>query len=1065
MEVFQQFSNIPKCRLTKRLAEFAATGPAFDIFGTLDRLRERVSEEVKYIPLIFPEYTPHDEPNHLGRLFDLADRMLGDAVVDNLNRAELFVLCACLYGHDWGMAVSKDERDFITKGLSPDNRDFWTLPDEDNRLRLFIADRGLDYDDIRANGLPDPLWADYVRETHPFRSGERVRHYFHDIDDGLGRAAMRVCIGHGVDFAILDDRGHFPEEAIVLGQKIDLVAIAIYVRLIDLFDIARDRTPYTVWKFVAPRNKHSQMEWAKHRALDPVVCDSFQGGRRLIVRGSTDSHDVWAACEDLRDYCESQLRQANDRLAKSPAQYHLNLFYIDWHVEADGFKPISLRFEFDRGSMFKILSDEIYEGDTHVFLRELLQNSIDAIRVRQEIQPADTTVQGVIRVKVDHHDNGDVDVTWTDNGVGMDEYIIKNYLTVAGRSYFRSDDFLNLGLKIDPISRFGIGILSCFMVASEIEITTTRDSVASRKRQAFRLTIPDVERRIRIDEITYSPANVGTIVKVHIKSDRLDDDLAVTEYLAEIAGFVEYPILVAEQGITTAIISPYYDDKELYLFEAADQVRKLHLGIDFDAYFEAEDVALARKYFTQESFVIEHSTKLASAGYQGTVTCLITNSDVVDIGIYEDSFHLCTNDEDWVVIALRDPARSKLVYLNGILVSNALHNVVDSKTKAGYVLRVNITKPKEINVDRKSFKDMEEWYRSITTERDFILTEAWQVTTKQLAIAEQFYSLGKYCVERHVPPQPIANVLRGDMPVALLTARGKLTYALWSSLAERDIWTPIVRTDSGEYMESVLSGDVRPKPLSNWQGNLLIQGFGSAYMTRYDKILDVVMKRDRYIHRYIAVEPRINHHTPPGVMVWVPKSATASVPKIDEDFVSGLTDNAELIADIDLDLLPVSRPVYCRIVGFSQPKFAVRIGSDYLLNIGHRLARLILITDLRVTLGLLNCDAELRDQLADYLGGVGNWSFIEKLETLLFLAQKAGIGCHTGRFKLCLGDFWDPIPLFHFDTYSELNPRFGLPLENCEWPTTPTPRLAAKPKARKPKPKSPHTPTPHRHTP
>lgn len=73
---------------------------------------------------------------------------------------------------------------------------------------------------------------------------------------------------------------------------------------------------------------------------------------------------------------------------------------------------------------------------------------------------------GIIEANIVHEANGDAIVKfWCDNGIGMDEYVVSNYLAKVGRSYYGSKDFKILGLKMDPISRFGIGILSCFTVA------------------------------------------------------------------------------------------------------------------------------------------------------------------------------------------------------------------------------------------------------------------------------------------------------------------------------------------------------------------------------------------------------------------------------------------------------------------------------------------------------------------------------------------------------------------------------------------------------------------------
>src|SRR5262249_46312407 len=153
-----------------------------------------------------------------------------------------------------------------------------------------------------------------------------------------------------------------------------------YVRLVDLFDIADDRTPYAIWRFVAPENPASKMEWNKHRALSPVTFPVYDDGRCVRFDGQTLDPEVWAELEDLRRYCEEQITGTMNLLARHPDPRHrLDLRKLEWRVVAEGFRPINIRFEFDRRRMFEILADEIYQGDSHIFLRELLQNSIDAI--------------------------------------------------------------------------------------------------------------------------------------------------------------------------------------------------------------------------------------------------------------------------------------------------------------------------------------------------------------------------------------------------------------------------------------------------------------------------------------------------------------------------------------------------------------------------------------------------------------------------------------------------------------------------------------------------------------
>lgn len=450
---------------------------AFDYWGAFKRLREVVSAQTGEMKVLFPEFTPHDESHHLARLFGIADKLLGAERYQQMNAAELFLLACGLYAHDWGMAVGPTEIDYLRSYASgPLNAEVFTpLDDEAENLRKFMAQQGVrTIDTANLPAISDEQLGLYVRKTHAWRSGIRAREFFKAEGSGIPQAVQRVCEGHWLDFTELDDERRFSAQLGVLGHTVNLRAIALYVRLVDLFDIADDRTPYAIWRFVTPHNGVSKMEWNKHRALSPVTFPSYGDGRCVRFDGSTADPEVWAELEDLRHYCEEQITGSMDLLARHPDDRHkLDLRRLEWEISADRFKPVNIRFEFHRQRMFDILADEIYQGDSYVFLRELLQNSIDAIRMRRELIQQRAASSGrrsnpglgfddAIYFDVQHGEDGNVMVQCRDYGIGMDEYIVRNYLSLAGVSYYQSDEFKHLGLSMDPISRFGIGILKLF---------------------------------------------------------------------------------------------------------------------------------------------------------------------------------------------------------------------------------------------------------------------------------------------------------------------------------------------------------------------------------------------------------------------------------------------------------------------------------------------------------------------------------------------------------------------------------------------------------------------------
>jgi molecular chaperone HtpG len=117
-------------------------------------------------------------------------------------------------------------------------------------------------------------------------------------------------------------------------------------------------------------------------------------------------------------------------------------------------------------------------GDTDVALRELLQNSIDACLLRQAQEKKwGNPYIPVINVKY-YTEDGEEILEVDDNGTGMDHYIIDKYYSNIGSSFYKSIDFYNLkaesNAEFTPTSRFGIGILSCFMVADTLCVDTKR---------------------------------------------------------------------------------------------------------------------------------------------------------------------------------------------------------------------------------------------------------------------------------------------------------------------------------------------------------------------------------------------------------------------------------------------------------------------------------------------------------------------------------------------------------------------------------------------------------------
>ncbi|MEU9643982.1 HSP90 family protein [Streptomyces sp. NPDC048188] len=119
-------------------------------------------------------------------------------------------------------------------------------------------------------------------------------------------------------------------------------------------------------------------------------------------------------------------------------------------------------FQVDLRGLVDLLSHHLYSSP-RVYLRELLQNAVDALTARHRLEPAAPAGAFGIRLYAD----GSV-VRVEDDGVGLTEADVHTFLATIGRSSKRAEQVAEQ--RADFIGQFGIGLLSCFLVADEIHV-------------------------------------------------------------------------------------------------------------------------------------------------------------------------------------------------------------------------------------------------------------------------------------------------------------------------------------------------------------------------------------------------------------------------------------------------------------------------------------------------------------------------------------------------------------------------------------------------------------------
>ncbi len=129
------------------------------------------------------------------------------------------------------------------------------------------------------------------------------------------------------------------------------------------------------------------------------------------------------------------------------------------------------RFTLHLPGLLKVLAEHLYSSKK-VGVRELIQNSHDSC-VRRRVEGGENDYHPRIDITVDPAKRI---LTISDNGYGLTQEEITNYLSTIGRGYTRE---LREKLSVfsqseatELIGQFGLGFLSAFLLASEVVLTT-----------------------------------------------------------------------------------------------------------------------------------------------------------------------------------------------------------------------------------------------------------------------------------------------------------------------------------------------------------------------------------------------------------------------------------------------------------------------------------------------------------------------------------------------------------------------------------------------------------------
>lgn len=506
-----------------------------------------------------PGYTDHSVL-HMDRLWEVAGTVFLPSEVERFSVAEAFILGASFYVHDLGMAL----------GATPDGR---SKLEESEQFKS-VYDR-LRVVDAKEDGTARAIALQVAaRSVHAEFAASCIDREFPGLDRYLIESTdLRSEWGDHIGKVAASHHWSLPEVEKRLGARqkvpssagaIDLGFLACALRVIDYAHINAQRAPTLERLLRTHVEPESLVHWFAQERISGPTREST-----VLVFGSTrpiDEVDAWWTFFEMAVGLDREIRSVRDYLesrASSVGRFSLEgVKGIDSpqsfarFVQPQGFEPVDIRFRPD--SMERLVGilggRTLYGKDQFAPIRELLQNARDAIYVaRTESEPS--TSERIV-VSVEHHENGGA-LSVADNGVGMSEKTIANYLLGIAADYWNSPEFFTehpsarkTGFR--QVGRFGIGFLSVFMLGDRVEVRTQR-----KIGDGLELDLYGVGRRGALRKLP-QVGNPGTTVRIQVGPATLADHEGLARVVQAKAPMLDIPIVVHEGEATTNLAPQWW---------------------------------------------------------------------------------------------------------------------------------------------------------------------------------------------------------------------------------------------------------------------------------------------------------------------------------------------------------------------------------------------------------------------------------------------------------------------------------------------------------------------------
>lgn len=430
---------------------------------------EHAANYLKDVRRIFENYTLHDE-THILNVLDAMGGLMGDQIINlTVGELELLILVASL--HDVGMVYSDEEkkeqyadtetcknflREYYPEFLGSTTEE-WTEDMRQHYLRELHSKRVADV-------LNNKAWKELMRNR--------------PMDIVSQECIVIVCEAHGYN---MSDIVSNPSFDYLHANDVSPRFCTLLLRLGDLLDFDDTRAPQVLYSYVEC-NEESSKEWKKHQASAGFTYPTSPSMEALPYKARCSNPGVEHAVRNFLDWIDDELGNCVKMQKYCYKSWQQNFPFpriiLRSEIESDGYMSGDFCITMDQTKILELLTGENLYDSRDVFVRELLQNAIDATLLRGEMNPDFTPEKSRIDFWEWNDKEGNIWFRIDDEGTGMTMGMLQRYFLRVGNSYYSSKEIErdlrdhHQTEKYHGISRFGIGFLSCFLNGDYAEVST-----------------------------------------------------------------------------------------------------------------------------------------------------------------------------------------------------------------------------------------------------------------------------------------------------------------------------------------------------------------------------------------------------------------------------------------------------------------------------------------------------------------------------------------------------------------------------------------------------------------